>query len=391
VFSSVGVGLTRPLTAAFPTDNRIIDIRAINGLSQENGSKTLFYRCDGTPPSIAGNSWTHNDQYANIPQSAFLNLHEIFYVDGSIMGTGVETNYTLAGGASRLCLINQHIGGTHDGNVRFGALERSVIRHCWLEAPYVSNQYHALKIHSGGDNDYADNWLTSGGQNPTTLAMTNWRTDKYVVANCKLGGGNNNTAQATWTTAPCPQNPEYGALEPIRNVCFENNSFVHIPSWSGGADIAWFGRVMISRGNVVIGGGSGALAITAGHAGATDYNGPYFQDAAVVVSGNAAPSVNAGIDQTISLPATASLVGTATDDGLPSATLTTTWSKVSGPVTVTFGNASTLSTTATFSVAGTYVLRLTADDTALTTTDDITITVGAQSTGSATHWRMKIL
>ena len=61
---------------------------------------------------------------------------------------------------------------------------------------------------------------------------------------------------------------------------------------------------------------------------------------------NQAPTVNAGSDQSITLPATASLSGTATDDGLPTppAAITTTWSKVSGPGTVTFGNASLLNT-----------------------------------------------
>jgi Subtilase family/Carboxypeptidase regulatory-like domain/K319L-like, PKD domain len=94
---------------------------------------------------------------------------------------------------------------------------------------------------------------------------------------------------------------------------------------------------------------------------------------------NQPPVVNAGPDQTITLPATASLSGTATDDGLPNppATLTTTWSKVSGPGTVTFGNASARATTATFSAAGSYTLRLTANDSALSSSDDIVITVNA--------------
>ena len=70
---------------------------------------------------------------------------------------------------------------------------------------------------------------------------------------------------------------------------------------------------------------------------------------------NQPPVVNAGSGrQTITLPATASLSGTATDDGLPSppATVTTTWSVVSGTGTVTFANPAALATTATFSVAG---------------------------------------
>jgi hypothetical protein len=99
---------------------------------------------------------------------------------------------------------------------------------------------------------------------------------------------------------------------------------------------------------------------------------------------NQPPVVNAGPDQTITLPATASLSGTVTDDGLPNppATVTTTWSTVSGPGTVTFANASARATTATFSTAGTYVLRLTASDSVLSRTDDIQIVVNATATTS---------
>ena len=80
-----------------------------------------------------------------------------------------------------------------------------------------------------------------------------------------------------------------------------------------------------------------------------------------------------------SLPSTASLSGTVTDDGLPNppATVTTTWTKVSGPGTVTFASASARATTATFSAAGSYVLRLTASDSALSASDDIAVTVNA--------------
>jgi hypothetical protein len=93
--------------------------------------------------------------------------------------------------------------------------------------------------------------------------------------------------------------------------------------------------------------------------------------------GNLPPSVNAGPDLAVTLPNTATLDGTVTDDGLPNppATVTQTWSKVSGPGTVTFTDASAVDTTATFSAAGTYVLRLTASDSALSTSDDATITV----------------
>ena len=96
---------------------------------------------------------------------------------------------------------------------------------------------------------------------------------------------------------------------------------------------------------------------------------------------NNAPVVNAGANQTIGLPQTAvTLNGSATDDGLPeNSTLTVTWSKVSGPGTATFSTPNAISTTATFSNLGTYVLRLSAGDTEVTTTDDVQVVVEPQN------------
>ncbi|HEY5957587.1 MAG TPA: S8 family serine peptidase [Polyangiaceae bacterium] len=96
----------------------------------------------------------------------------------------------------------------------------------------------------------------------------------------------------------------------------------------------------------------------------------------VTTVANVAPVVNAGADQTITLPANASLVGTVSDDGLPAPpNLTLTWSKTSGPGTVTFAPANAASTTVSFSAAGLYVLRLTANDGVLSTSDEVQVTV----------------
>ena len=101
--------------------------------------------------------------------------------------------------------------------------------------------------------------------------------------------------------------------------------------------------------------------------------------------GNAAPVVSAGADQNLPAPGTTALKGTATDDGnpIPPGQLTTTWSLVSGPASVTFSAPSALSTDATFSVPGAYTIRLSAFDGAVTSTDDVTVLVGASS-GSGT-------
>lgn len=95
---------------------------------------------------------------------------------------------------------------------------------------------------------------------------------------------------------------------------------------------------------------------------------------------NQGPTANAGPDQTVTLPAGVTLNGAAGDDGLPipPGLLTLAWSKVSGPGAVSFANAAALNTTANFSAAGTYVLRLTAGDGAVAATDDLIVTVNDQ-------------
>lgn len=94
---------------------------------------------------------------------------------------------------------------------------------------------------------------------------------------------------------------------------------------------------------------------------------------------NSPPVVNAGADQTVILAAGSNLTGAVLDDGLPfGSTLTTAWSKVSGPGTVTFANPGTATTTAAFSTPGSYVLRLTASDSQFSRNDEVTVFVVSQ-------------
>ena len=95
-----------------------------------------------------------------------------------------------------------------------------------------------------------------------------------------------------------------------------------------------------------------------------------------VVPRNQPPVVDAGPDQEITLPNGAALSGTVVDDGLPSgSTLTVLWSVASGPGPVSFENAAAGATTASFTVAGVYVLRLTANDGEFAVSDQVTIAV----------------
>ncbi|MCI0493342.1 MAG: DNRLRE domain-containing protein, partial [Planctomycetes bacterium] len=89
------------------------------------------------------------------------------------------------------------------------------------------------------------------------------------------------------------------------------------------------------------------------------------------------PRVYAGPDQILQLPNAATLNGMITVDPTIPATVTTRWTVVSGPGTVTFSNSSSPSATSVFSTAGTYVLRLTASDGETEVADEVSIVVQA--------------
>jgi hypothetical protein len=101
---------------------------------------------------------------------------------------------------------------------------------------------------------------------------------------------------------------------------------------------------------------------------------------------NTAPVVSAGTDQSVTLPSKVTLNGTVTDDGQPNNAVTTKWTKISGPGTVTFTDSTVIDTTASFSTAGSYVLRLSASDGSLSATDDVKITVANPTAKSQGIW-----
>lgn len=92
---------------------------------------------------------------------------------------------------------------------------------------------------------------------------------------------------------------------------------------------------------------------------------------------NQAPVVDAGPDLNANLSDTITLNATVNDDGKPNppGQLTITWTKESGPGTVTFSSPNTAVTNVTFSAVGNYVLKLSATDSQLSSSDTVTITV----------------
>lgn len=115
----------------------------------------------------------------------------------------------------------------------------------------------------------------------------------------------------------------------------------------------------------------------------------YFRiDADVVLEGSGgqqAPRANAGPDQTITLPSTAVLAGSATDDGLPAPpVLSFSWTQVAGPAAATIGAPGSSTTEVQFPQAGSYRFRLTVSDGALDGSDEADVEVRAEANARPT-------
>jgi hypothetical protein len=100
---------------------------------------------------------------------------------------------------------------------------------------------------------------------------------------------------------------------------------------------------------------------------------------------NSAPWVDAGPDQTTAVGTAVNLAGRVVDDGLPAppGVAIAAWSQAGGPGMVTFGNAGSPATTASFPSPGRYVLRLSASDGVLNRWDLVTVRVLATPPANA--------
>jgi PKD repeat protein len=203
----------------------------------------------------------------------------------------------------------------------------------------------------------ATNLLIQGiaADNPTTFSS----------ANGDVSTRPRTSASATWQPVPWTVIGEAGLNERTPDLSTLIQEIVNRPGWASGNALA---LVITGTGHRT------ARAWDSKPAGAPLLHVEYTTGPPPP---NTAPNVNAGADLTVTLPAAANLDGTVTDDGQPNppGTVTTTWTVDSGPGAVSFQNASAVDTQATFSAAGTYTLRLTANDSDLTNSDTTQITV----------------
>ena len=108
-----------------------------------------------------------------------------------------------------------------------------------------------------------------------------------------------------------------------------------------------------------------------------------FDNITGLPAANGAPQINPGTAPTPVVAVATTLSGTVTDDSLPSGSeLSSVWTVRSAPVggQVSFADANAPTTSATFSVAGSYVLRLTASDGPATVFEELTVNVASYET-----------
>jgi hypothetical protein len=207
-----------------------------------------------------------------------------------------------------------------------------------------------------------------------TLMIQGQATDNaptFTNANSNISFRDRTNSVVDWSPVPWTTVGEAGADQQTPDIALVIQEIVNRQGWTSGNSLA----IIIT--------GSGqrtAESFNGDAAGAPVLHVEYTTDPGV----NQAPIVNAGADQTINLPSSANHVdvnlnGTVTDNGIPNppGEVTTLWSKISGPGTVTFGDDNAVDTTANFDAEGTYVLQLTADDGDLNTFDNLTVIVNA--------------
>lgn len=234
----------------------------------------------------------------------------------------------------------------------------------------VGLRFPAVAVPQGSTiyNAYVQFQADQGSSGATALTIDGQAADNaagFTTTAFSLTSRPRTTASAAWSPAAWSAAGEAGPNERTSNLAALVQEIVSRPGWASGNALV---LLVYGSGNRVAesfeGTATGAPLLHVEYVGAPQ---------------NQAPVVSAGQDQAITLPAMATLAGTASDDGLPNPpdAVTVAWSTVSGPGSVTFGDPNAVSTTASFSNSGSYVLRLTASDGALSSSDDITITVSA--------------
>jgi hypothetical protein len=228
----------------------------------------------------------------------------------------------------------------------------------------------------GFSNDDA-HLLSHMGRNRTYFPITGDLT-QTAVSNALVSG----CFFATYSTSPTYEPPMVTGLEVDEMtgvITLTATNYTSVRWISGGIEVATGESIDLSATSAAV---DYVRAELHGSEGST-----YLNPFGIRAFGNRSPVVDAGADQIVVLPSSATLNGVVSDDDLPEpVSLTTLWEQVDGPGTVTFTDPSSETTTAAFSQAGTYLLRLSATDGELSSSNELQVVVNDAVDGGWTAY-----
>src|SRR5215204_2381658 len=224
----------------------------------------------------------------------------------------------------------------------------------------------------------AENWASMGGTQKDYGVKTEWTQDGgggynvgYIDQGDWMEYNVNPSSPGTYTVNLRIATPNTGGQLQIKKSDGTVLATVNLPNT--GQYQAW----QTIPTTVSLSAGQQVIRVQSSAAPGWNINWLEFLQGGVPV--NQSPTVNAGTDQTIVLPASSvTLTGTASD---PDGSIASySWSKVSGPAGGTITSAASASTTVTGLVQGIYTFRLTVTDNGgATASDDILVTVNTST------------
>jgi RHS repeat-associated protein len=397
-------GITGQIKRAEPT----VGFGGYGGLIDKNGviwSSNPMLRWDTSKPltGASGTNWTgfnHPsyglciDSSGNVWNTSFGNNQiRKFAPDGTLLGTFAQGDAFAQG-----CVVdkNDHVWVAH-------SLNRSTVGHLKNDGTYVGT----ITVQSGPTGVAVDGagkvWATNHNSRTVSRIDPNLgplgpdgvtRVGAVDFTTRNLGGDLYNysdmtgstltgiPASGTWSTVfdSGITGAEWGRIGWTARICGDASLIVSVSSSTNGTTFGPSQTVTNGADPSVANGRF--LRIVVNFKRSSSGETPVLYDLSVGTSGftlpvvpNEPPSVSAGNDQTVTLPDVAKLSGVSCDDGFPrGSSLALTWSKVSGPGDVAFTKPNSPLTDASFTVAGTYVLRLTATDSEHTVSDEVTVT-----------------
>jgi hypothetical protein len=268
----IHIGTISPNSSAFPSGISVMDLSVAGGIEQYvTVSRLLLYRNEvgsqgtGLIAQInLASALGYIVQNHRLAAEQYHQPREIFVVENRVHGTTSSPIVNMVGEGSRFVIMGNDMGTAQQHTVRIYAMHKGVIAHNALRGRSSDGVRVALKLHSGGLDEYNDNYA---------LSRNGWATRQVVIANNRLGDSDDNNS---FIGGASPENNTTQSRQGLEDVILENNVFVRGPKTN--TEFILMGRRMTSRGNLRLDGGPPNINQfnNSYERLPADWNGPYF-------------------------------------------------------------------------------------------------------------------